>query len=215
MRVVPRRVLVVSMFVATVLGGAGAAAAEPIQLVSGAIAYSRGNLAEFAATADDNTIVRGEFGNFTTETWNPDHACFGCIPGSTIDLSQSESLAFGSEAMGVGGSVRVGGLDYWIDSLVFSIASASLTVPDSSNDARNVMSPFSFDGVITARSLAGETRTFSLSGIGLATARFTANDWVGTTYQFAAATPEPGTLLLLGGPALALLRRLRARNTGV
>ena len=212
MPVIAHRVLIVATLMTAVLGGASRAAAEPIQLVSGSIVYSRGNLAVFAAAGADDTIVRGEFGNSVGgESWNPDHACFDCVPGSTIDLSQSDSLAFGNEATGVGGSFRVGAAEYWIESLVFQIAAGSFLLPDSENGDVRRSTPFSFQGVITGRTLAGAPLTLSLFGTGTATATFAGNDWFATSYQFAAATPEPGTLLLLGGPALALLRRRRAR----
>jgi hypothetical protein len=211
MRVSPRRLPIVVTLSLLTLACSAPASADPIQLVSGSILYSRANLATFTATGADGSVVHSEFGNFAQlpERWDADHSCLDCVPGSTIDLSQSESLTFG-EPVGVGGSVRVGEVDFWIDSLVFHIASGSFMLPDSSNGTFQVSRPFSFDGVIMARSLAGEARTFSLVANGTATARFGGNDWFSTTYQFAAATPEPGTLLLMGGPAaLALLRRRR------
>jgi hypothetical protein len=212
-----QRVPIVVAVVAIALGGAWPAAADPIQLVSGAIFYSRGNLAQFAAGSDGGAIVHSDFGNFAAEVWNANHACFDCVPGSAIDLSQSESLVFGNQEMGVGGSFRIADAEYWIDSLVFRITSGSVMLPDSTNGQVRLSSPFSFEGVISGRTLAGAALTLSLFGTGVGTATFAGNDWFATSYQFAAATPEPGTLVLLGGPALALLRRRRAvrpPNTG-
>lgn len=192
------------------LGAAVPAAADPIQLVNGSILYSRANTARFSAGTADGAHLDSQFGNFVTEAWNPEHACVGCVPGSTIDLSQSESFAGTDQTMIAGGSVRVGDIDHWIESLDFQIDSGNFMLPDSSGTAINLSSPFSFRGVITGRSQAGAALTFNFFGSGTATATFAGNDWFGTTYAFAAPTPEPGTLLLLGGPAaLALLRRRR------
>jgi hypothetical protein len=202
--------IVVALWVT--LAAAASAAADPIQLVSGTIHYSRQNLVTFNAVTADGAHLNSEFGNFLTETWNPDHACFGCTPGSTIDLSQSESFTGpgGPGPISAGGGVRVGDIDYWTESLDFLIESGSFILPDSSGGAINFSAPFSFRGAFTGRSDAGTTLTFSFFGSGTATASFAGNDWFHTTYAFAAPTPEPGTLLLLGGPAaLAFLRRRR------
>jgi hypothetical protein len=209
MRVCPHRIPILAALSFLALGRAAPATAEPIQLVSGSILYSRANLATIVADTAAGSSIHSDFGDFLNDKWDADHACFDCVPGTTRSLSQSESLTFGVP-VGVGGSVRVGDIDFWIDSLVFNVASGSFTVPDSSNSSIQVSRPFSFDGVITGRTLAGEARTFSLFGTGTASATFAGNDWFATSYQFAAATPEPGTLLLIGGPAaLALLRRRR------
>ena len=215
MRLSPQRIPILVALSVLSLATVAPAGADPIQLIGGSIVYSRGSVATFAATGADGTLVGSDFGNFVSEVWNPDHACVDCVPGSTIGLSQSESLTSGGD-VGAGGSIRVGELEYWIDSLIFTITAGTFTLPDSSNGAIRLSSPFTLEGVISGRTLAGEARTFSLFGTGTATAFFGGNDWGGTTYEFAAATPEPGTLLLLGGPAaFALLRRRRtSREAG-
>jgi hypothetical protein len=202
-----RRVPILAAVLVLVLGAAAPAGADPIQLVSGRIVYSRLNPATFIAGSSDGPLVHGDFGNFQWEVWNPAHACFDCIPGSSISLSQSESLGTGDDTAAAGGSVRVGDVDYWIESMAFQIAAGTFVLPDTTNASIRLTSPFTFTGVISGRTLSGEARTFTFAGSGSASALFADNDWFDTTYAFAAATPEPGTLLLIGGPALLALRR--------
>jgi hypothetical protein len=87
-------------------------------------------------------------------------------------------------------------------------------LPDSANTSIDLSSPFNFRGIITGRSMSGTTLTLDLLGTGTATATFAGNDWSRTTYAFdtAAPTPEPGTLVLLGGPAALALLRSRRKN---
>ena len=211
MRVLTRRVPILALLV--LIGATAPAAADPIQLVNGTISYFRLSPGQLAGNAATGENINVHFGSLLLDSRNPDHACFDCVPGSTISLSQSESYPNDDDTTGAGGSVNVGGIDYWLQSMDFQIDAGSLILPDSTNIAINVLSPFSFRGVFVGRSTAGETLTFNFFGGGLATASFFDNDWFATTYRFdaAAPTPEPGTLLLLAGPAaLALLRRRRS-----
>lgn len=213
MRALANQVPILAALWVVALGAAAPAGADPIHLASGSIHYSRGNLPQFSALTADGASIRSDFGDFAGEIWNPDHACFGCAPGSTIGLTQSESFDGSDAFISAGGSVRVGDTDFWIQSLDFQIASGSFTLPDSSGGVEHLRSPFVFRGVIVGLSLAGETRTFDLSGTGTGTSTFAGNDWFATTYAFASPTPEPGTLLLLAGPAaVALIRRRRASS---
>jgi hypothetical protein len=118
------------------------------------------------------------------------------------------------DAMAALGTLRAPGIDYFVQSLDFQIDAGSLVLPDSSGTTIDLSSPFSFRGVITGRSIAGTTLTLDLFAAGTATATFAGNDWARTTYAFdaAAPTPEPGTLILLGGPALFALLRSRRKN---
>lgn len=214
MRASPQRLLILAVLVLTASGAAAPAAADPIQLVSGTISYSRLNLGQLAGNAPTGENVNTQFGNLLLDSRNPDHACFDCAPGSMISLSQSESFTTSPDASSnaADGSVRLGGIDYWLQSMEFHIDAGSPIFPNPSTGAITLTSPFSFRGTIVGRSLAGETQTFNFFGGGTATSTFLDNDWFATTYRFEAAapTPEPGTLLLLGGPAaFALLRRRR------
>src|SRR4051812_38518039 len=134
------------------------AAAEPVTLTSGGIFYSRENQADFRASSLDGIEIIGEFGDNGSEFWNPDHACFGCTPGTRINLSQSESFPKDLNAeIGAGGSVRVDDVDYWFDSMSFKINGAHISVPDTSGDQNALINAgrFVFHGLITATSDAG------------------------------------------------------------
>jgi hypothetical protein len=141
----------------------------PIDLTNGTVAYSRQNAAAFHATTDDGLVVRIDFGN-DSESWNPDHACFACIPGTRLDLSQSESFASNGddELFFVVGMVRVGSVDYLVDSMNFSIDAGSVIVPDTSGDRSMTLNAgrFLLRGMITGTSEAGVTRVFDLTGSG-------------------------------------------------
>ncbi len=215
----PKLRMTVPLFTALLLLGAvGQAAAEPVTLTSGGIFYSRQNQAEIQAVSLTGINIRGEFGNEGSESWDPDHACFGCTPGTRISLSQSESFSNNSDTIGAGGSVRMDGVDYWFDSLSFRINGPHFAIPDTSDFGGGTMDAghFVFHGMITGTSDAGVTRTFRLHGKGRVSIFFSNNDWFSTNYKFgaptAAAVPEPGTMLLFGsGAVAALLRRRRQR----
>ena len=211
MRLVSRTLPILVALGVIVAGVPAPAAADPIPLVSGTIRYTRGAPGELSAQTLDGAQIDSIFGNFVREFWDPDHACTGCTPGSIIALSQTESFTNEDDAMAALGTVSADGVDYFVQSLDFQIAAASVALPDSANTTVDVSSPFSFLGLVTARSIAGTAIAWDLTGSGIATATFANNDWTRTAYEFGAATPEPGTLLLLGGPVLALLRR-RSRS---
>jgi len=202
------------------LSVAGYAAAEPVTLTSGSINYSRANQAEFRALSLNGIEIIATFGDEGSESWNPDHACFGCTPGTRINLSQSESFSSNlNETASVGGSIRVDDVDYRFDSMSFRINAGHINIPNTSNERSAFIDAgrFVFHGLITGTSDAGITRMFRLHGKGTATLFFGDNDWFSTDYKFAAASaapvPEPGTLLLFGsGAVAAFIRRRRQRQ---
>jgi hypothetical protein len=194
------------------------AAAEPVTLTSGGIFYSRQNQAEFQAMSLSGIEIRGQFGDEASESWDPDHACFGCTPGARISLSQSESFTNDSGSVGAGGSVRLDGVDYWFDSMSFRINAGHIDIPDTSDFGGATMDAgrFVFHGMITGTSDAGVTQTFRVHGKGTVSIFFGNNDWFSTNYKFAdasaAAVPEPGTMLLFGSGAVAALVRRRSQQ---
>lgn len=202
------------------LGAAAQAAAEPVTLTSGGVFYSRQNAAVFDASSLSGIAVRGEFGS-ESESWNPPHACFGCTPGSRIELSLSESFAHDSPGDDVfaGGSVRVNDEDYRFDSMDLRINAGHINIPDSTGNSNMLIDAgrFVFHGMITGTSESGVTRTFRFHGKGSVSMVFGNNDWFGTSYRFtdasAAAVPEPGTMLLFGSGAVAALVKRRRQRT--
>jgi PEP-CTERM motif len=202
------------------LSMAAPAWADRIELVSGGLFYSRQNSAEFRAVAPGGIEIISDFGG-ESESWNPDHACFGCIPGTRINLSQTESFNTPEDSAFVGGSVRVDDVDYWVDSMNIRINAPHLTIPDTSNSGGATIDAgrFVFRSVIIGTSDAGVTRTFRFHGTGQASILFGNNDWFWTSYRFAdpaaaSPVPEPGTMLLFGSGALAaLIRRRQQRST--
>ena len=209
----------VPLFTALLLLGAVAqATAEPVTLTSGGIFYSRQNAAVFDASSLTGIDVRGEFGS-EGESWDPPHACFGCTPGTRIDLSLSESFTNDpDDTVFAGGAVRVDDVNYWFDSMDFRINAGHINLPDSTGNP-NVSADagrFVLHGMITGTSDAGVTRTFRFHGKGMVSMVFGSNQWFGTSYRFsdasAAAVPEPGTMLLVGSGAVAALVRRRKQR---
>ena len=211
MRGLARRVPILALLL--LIGATAPAAADPIQLFSGAVSYFRLDPGRLIGDATTGEHVNVQFGSLLLDSRRPDHACFDCVPGSIVSLSQSESYPNQDATTGADGSVKVGGIDYWLQSLDFQIDAGSLILPNGPSTTVNLSSPFSFRGTIVGRSTEGETLTFNFFGGGTATATFFDNKWFSTSYRFEGVgpVPEPGTLLLLGGPALlALLRRHRS-----
>jgi hypothetical protein len=219
MRLSKRQITVALLTALSLLGAIGQAAAEPVTLTSGGIFYSRQNAAVFDASSLTGIGVRGEFGS-ESESWDPPHACFGCTPGTRIDLSLSESFTNDpSDTVFAGGAVRVDDVNYWFDSLDFRINGGHINLPDSTGNPNVSVDAgrFVFHGMITGTSDAGVTRTFRFHGKGIVSMVFGNNQWFGTSYRFsdasAAAVPEPGTMLLFGSGAVgALVRRKRQRQ---
>jgi len=206
------------LFAVLLLNAVQEAAAEPLTLTGGGIFYSRSNQAEFRAISLSEIHINGQFGDEGSESWNPDHACFGCPSGTRISLSQFESFSNDSDSIGAGGSVRMDGVDYWFDSLSFRINAGHIDIPNTSDPRMVDAGTFVFHGVITGTSDAGTPRTFRLRGRGTVSVFYLENnDWFSTNYKFAdasaAAVPEPGTMLLFGsGAVTALVRRRRQQR---
>jgi hypothetical protein len=195
------------------------AAAEPVTLTSGGIFYSRQNQAMFDAASLSGVAIRSDFGG-DSESWDPDHACFGCTPGTRISLTQAEFFSNDPDLwFGASGAVNVDGVNYWVDTMSFRINGGHIDIPDTSNFGGAFVDAgrFVFHGMITGTSDAGVTQTFRFHGKGTVTVNFGNNDWFSTNYKFAdasaAAVPEPGTMLLFGsGAVAALLKRKRRRQ---
>jgi hypothetical protein len=190
---------------------AAPALADPINITGGSIVYERQNVAVFRATGVGGWSIDGLFGE-SSESWDPDHFCAPCTPLTELNVSQSESItdSYGSDIF-AGGSFRMGGTEYWVNSLAFSInALSTVTVPVAPGRfTYGEPAWFVFRGVVTGTSDLGASAQANLFGVGRAWVGFLDNSWWTTEYRFAdpAAVPEPGTLLLFATGAAAVIRR--------
>jgi hypothetical protein len=187
------------------------AAADPIRLTDGIVNYSRSNAAIFR-TVQPVTIdvLFGSDGGHP-----PSHTCFGCLPGTPINVSQRES--FGPPApgeLGDLGVLTIKNVIYSIDAMDFQIDAGTATIPSVPSGVDG--GPFLFHASLRGTSSEGMRRTFDFFGTGRVRIDYIRDggfggipSWFATTYAFA-PTPEPGTWLLLGtGLAFGLARHRR------
>ena len=193
------------------------AAAEPVTILGGVINYSRQNQAEFRLTLVDGGLMQGQFGDGGSESWDPPHACFACVPGSTIDPSLSESMPK-SEDVTVGGVLILHDVKYFITNLSFTIDSDQLRVPPASafvgRDPVSSVAQFVLRGLVQASTPNASSAGLSLLGHGKANIQFLSDgSWFATNFRFEdpAAVPEPATLLLFGPFAVGAVARWRRR----
>ena len=198
---------------ATVLGilMTGTAAAEPVTITAGHFETNLFlGLARVTLEGDDFFLQTGAAG-FRSEL----AFCSPCAPEDPVTLSGSLQT---TELRG--GEARVNGIDYGQVSIgnfsgTFTTGVATLTGAD-----QVVTLPFVFSGMVSG--FLSETSpplfTTTLSGAGIATARFTAFEGGVVNardlrYDFTAAepVPEPATLLLVGA-GVTLLARRRVRR---
>jgi hypothetical protein len=160
--------------------------------------------------------MRSDFGDSSGEFWNPDHICYGCTPGGTINSSVTESFTHDStfSDVGVGGGFFFHGLDYDVTSLAFTIDAGDLLIPQHLDFAVTSATRFVLRGMMTGVH-DGSAVAFNILGVGNARVAFEGGDWFSTTYTFddPSAVPEPGTMLLFGSGAAALAARWRRRRT--
>lgn len=190
------------------------ASADPVTIVEGSIVYSRLNTASIELTLARGWL-RGEFGNFSGEIWTPAHACFGCVSGSTINTSLSESFPrpdAGDEGS-LGATMVWDGVSYNLTGLSFTIDAGDVVVPPlGPNGGVSDVAQFTLRGLATGSRTGGGT-SLALLGIGKVRVFFETNNWLSTEFRFeeSAAVPEPGTMLLFASGAAAVLARRRRR----
>jgi hypothetical protein len=202
------------------------AAADPIQIQSGSLEWRSGSVTIPVTLAGDGFTFAGAT-NRTEGIFMPLEQCSvpECGPGSTVDL---RTYFLGNA---YSGTATVDGNTYTsVGSLAGTSSlltewTGSLAIPAGFTGG-TLFAPFMFSGQFTFETDPTlPWRTVDLFGSG--TAALTFSPWQSgqfpgalsldaVTYSFAAATPEPASLLLLGtglcGIAAARRRRLRAQR---
>jgi hypothetical protein len=150
--------------------------------------------------------------------------CRGCRPGDILSLTSHWS---GKDLGGIvsfrGDQYPIGGFQYLPNSLLIQF-NGSVPVPAVAGDVVTLVAPFTFSGTFTFSPDLSQERhaRVTLMGLGTATVRLTAMAGDGLSapyweihssrYDFA-PIPEPATLLLVGGGAVAAaLARRRVRR---
>jgi len=152
----------------------------------------------------------GDAGNVGATSCNP------CKAGDSVGMF---SHLAGST---LAGHTNLNGVDYNIPAIdrsgIFDFSADPFLIPNSNLDVLTLIEPFTFFGTLFLPnsvnvSLTGQgMATLTLTGFQTNVGRLFSFDSV--SYDFAAATPEPGTMLFLGSGSLAIafLRSRRRRS---
>jgi PEP-CTERM motif-containing protein len=199
--------------------------ADPIVIASGQFATAVNGPTFYQLFGTDGFVLGGIFPLLPSSPRLTCPTVTGCAPGTIVNMS---AVAGGDPTpfLGLATGAVINGTEFvppfglradaprLIGEFVFD--APTITVADRS-------APFVFNGVVSgfaADDLDGLAPLFraTLTGQGIASLGFEDFDFNGAlsgssvTYTFAAATPEPSTLVLLGTGLVGLLQRARNRR---
>jgi hypothetical protein len=205
--------------------GIGTAAADPVTITSGSIVLSQPSLfqvgpIEIAGTREFSVAGVVDSGEGSI---HPLTQCFPCVPRNNFSVG----AALGTSA--IEGTATLDGVTYQpinsfsTSNFVFLRLIGTTVLPPVNGPALVIHAPFTvapgslFTYEITPGSYQEppHTATVALAGRGIATVNFLANptapvwEFSDMRYDFV-PTPEPSTLILVGGGLVATLFRARA-----
>ncbi|HET7694287.1 MAG TPA: PEP-CTERM sorting domain-containing protein [Vicinamibacterales bacterium] len=206
------------------LSTAGAAVADPITITGGTISigYGRGSFREYVFSLQgDGVAITGSQpdGPVQPAFFPACHEFSPCGEGAVTNPS-------GAITVLAIGSATLDGVEYPLTqyfggpSNQFTFTAGDVVIPGGMADVLMLQTPFTFTGLLDIFRFSDTggwepLRSVSLTGQGTATVNlqrlqngFRVHS---VDYEFA-ATPEPGTLLLLGSGAVMVVRRARGRG---
>jgi hypothetical protein len=228
------RLVAAAAFTLLSIGLTAQASADPISITSGQISFQRRDPATFTLVLTSGSLM-GQSGDTSdpesAAPWPP-YACNSCTPGATLNPSLTQEWTVSNqEGPFLDGNLVWNGTAYTLKSFSFGISADQVTVPSTLSNTQpeggssygsSNASPFTMHGDIVGMAADGSLVGLTLFGGGNVIVGFIRDtstlpiSWFSTTYRFAqapAATPEPATLLLLGGGvAAAFARRRKVRQ---